>query len=380
MIRVERINTDTAFQQLAPIWNQILEASASNTLTLTFEWLSCWWQTFKENRGLYILLARDGEAIIGIAPLLKRAVQHLGVLPYQRLEFLASGEDEADEICSDYLDFICVRGRETDALTAIVTYLNQNSSDWDEILLTDISGESINLPILEKLCEQYRMPVQTVGEAIAVYLPLNQSWESIVQNVGSHFRRRIRQDRQVFSDFGGEFRIIDTGEGFAEGFATLIELHQSRWESKAESGVFASPRFVEFHQRFAEQAIEQGWLRLYVALKNGEPFAAIYNFFYNRKVYYYQSGVNIAASGLHSPGILLQGLAIEDAMRSGLWEYDFLKSPEGSYKFKWRPQTRPLLQVRLAQSQAKERVYRATTKMLNGLKNFKRGLRNKAAL
>ncbi len=379
MINVEKITSPAGFAALEPMWNTILQASASNTLTLTYEWLSTWWQIFNEERELYILLARDGDEVIGIAPMLKRTVQRYGLLSFRRLEFLATGEDEADEICSDYVDFIFVRGREAEALGAILQTIHEDP-DWDEMLLPEMSAESVNFPLLKTLCQERETKIQTVSEALAIYLPLPGSWEALVQMTGSHFRRGIRQDRKRFAEYGGEIRLIDSDEGFEEAFASLIDLHQARWRERQLPGVFASERFTRFHRQFARLAARRGWLRLYLALKDGKAFAAIYNFLYNNKVHYYQSGVNIEASGLRRPGVLLQSFAIEDAIQQGFSEYDFLKSAAGSYKFRWHPQTRQLVQLRLSQPRAKESLYHTATKVIGGLRSLKRSLKNQAAI
>ena len=379
MIKVEKITSPTEFAALEPIWNTVLEASASNTLTLTYEWLSTWWHVFNDHRELYILLVRDDDAVIGIAPMLKRTLQHYGLLSFRRLEFLATGEAEADEICSDYLDFIFLRGREAEALEAVLQTIDEDA-DWDEMLLPEMSTESVNLPLLKKLGERHRVKIKPVGEALTIYLPLRESWEAVVQKTGSDFRRRIRQDRQTFAGFGGEIRTIETPDGFEAAFEDLIHLHQARWTGRHRPGVFASQRFTDFHRRFARLALARGWLKIYLALKDEQAFAAIYNFYYNHKAHYYQSGVNIEASGLRSPGVLLQGFAIEDAIQKGVSEYDFLKSAPGSYKFKWHPQTRGLVQMRWSQRRAKEALYTTTTKVIRGLRNLKRSLKNTAAI
>jgi CelD/BcsL family acetyltransferase involved in cellulose biosynthesis len=375
---IEKITTLDGFKSLAPIWNNLLENSASNTLTLTHEWLSTWWEVFGEGRELYILLVFVGNELIGIAPMLKRTIQHYGVLPFRRLEFLASGEDEADEICSDYLDFILKRGREQEALEKILHHIHEEDTDWDEVLLTDISGDSPNLPLLKSLCETRGTRLQTMRDELCVYVRLPNSWDELLKNLKKSFRQKINRDRRAFAGYDGELKIIKTAEGFEEGFEALVELHQARWLSKGMPGVFSSEKFARFHRLFAQKAIANDWLRLLVAFKEGKPIAAIYNFIHNKKVHSYQSGFKADDSGLHSPVILLRGFAIEDAIASGCQEYDFLKGREGSYKFEWLPETRNILQLRLAQSRTKEALYNTTTKVIDGLRNIKRSLKNTA--
>jgi hypothetical protein len=143
-------------------------------------------------------------------------------------------------------------------------------------------------------------------------------------------------------------------------------------------GVFASEKFTRFHRLFAPKAIQNAWLKLYVAIKEGEPIAAIYNFAYNNKIHSYQSGFRQENSGLHSPVVLLRSFAIEHAIGFGCTEYDFLKGREGSYKFEWLPQTRNIVQLRLAQSRTKEALYSTTTRVIDGLRNIKKSLKNTA--
>jgi CelD/BcsL family acetyltransferase involved in cellulose biosynthesis len=377
-LRIEKVTEEKAFEALREEWNQLLENSTSNTLTLTHEWLSTWWEVFGEGRELYILVVRDEERLVGIAPMLKRTVQHYGVLPFRRIEFLASGEEETDEICSEYLDFILLRGRETEALDVMLHYIYEKDNDWDEILLTNMVGDSVNLLFVKGFCEGYAISLRQVHEEISIYLPLTKSFEEIVQSLGTHFRRRIRQDRKTFAAYGGEIRLIKNASDFEEGFMALVDLHQDRWTSRGDKGVFASEKFMRFHRLLTVKAIEKNWLRLYLALKDGKAIAATYNFARGNKSYYYQSGFRLENSGLHSPGLLIQGYSIEDSIQEGLEEFDFLKGKPGSYKFRWLPQTRKIVQMRLAQSHTKEALYNTTSKFIGGLRNIKRSLKSTA--
>jgi CelD/BcsL family acetyltransferase involved in cellulose biosynthesis len=379
-VRIEKVTTREGFAALEPAWNRLLEESASNTLTLTYEWLATWWEVFSEGRELYILLVRDGNELIGIAPMLKRTVQHYGVLPFRRIEFLASGEDEADEICSDYLDFILKRGREQQALDFILRYICEKDTDWDEILLTDMDGDSLNLAVVKGYCEDSGIKMQQMRDELAIFLPLTKNFEEVVNSLSSSFRRKIRSDRKAFEAYGGEIHLIENQEEFEQGFEALVELHQARWMSRGGEGVFASEKFTRFHRLFAPKALQNSWLKLYVALKDDKPIAAIYNFVYNRKVHYYQSGFRHENSGLQSPGVLMQAYSIENAIQEGFSEFDFLKGREGSYKFRWLPQTRRVVQMRLSQARTKEVLYHTTSKVLDGLRNIKKSLRSTAVL
>jgi len=374
MITIEKVGTREGFERLKPVWNTLLEASSGNTITLTWEWLSTWWDVFGEGRELYILVARENDCVIGIAPLLKRAVQHYGLLPFRRLEFLASGEDEADEICSEYLDFIIERGREAEVLEAVYTFLNDPEEEWDEMLLTDMSGDSASLPLLKSLSEAGGTKHHIIREQTGIYVPLPERWEDFLENVSREFRRKIQRDRRVAKELGAELRVIDSFDSFEENFATLINLHQSRWTGRGLPGVFSSDKFTRFHKQVAPKLLDKGWINLFILSLEGRPISALYDFIYDGKMIYYQSGLDVDCGQLHSPGILIRSFAIERAIRAGLTECDFLKGEVTGYKAGYRGEHRRIVQLRVARARSKEAVYTATARVMDGLRSLKRSL------
>jgi CelD/BcsL family acetyltransferase involved in cellulose biosynthesis len=370
MITVEAVTTRAAFEQLEPEWNALLARSGSNNIVLTFEWLSTWWQVFGEgDRHLYILVAREGNHLVGIAPLLRRTIRHYNLLPYERLEFLGSGEDEADEICSDYLDFVVQQGYEEFVLDALLRHIRHRDVA-DELLLTDISTESPCWQSLARACASHELNVCFTRDQFCTYLPLCKGWDKLLSSVESRFRTNIRRDLRVFADTGGELRIIDGADNFDENFAILIDLHQSRWNAQGKPGAFASKNFLRFHRLLAAKLLPKGCVRLIIALMAGTPISAVYDFVYNNRVYNYQNGFRLAGrpggtATIHSPGILVQALAIKYAIESGLDEYDLLKAPKGSYKLKWRAPRRRIVQIRISQRSAKEIAYLKLTRLVD---------------
>src|SRR5262249_13600629 len=156
------------------------------------------------------------------------------VLPYRRLEFLASGEDEADEICSDYLDFILRRGREAEALEHIFKFLREVAVEWDELLLSDICADSLNLPLLEKICEADGTKCTVLSNSKSSYLPLDQDFESYLATLSKKFQSNLRRERRAGEKNEGHLRIIDSPDGFAENFKILVRLHQACWTGRGQ--------------------------------------------------------------------------------------------------------------------------------------------------
>jgi CelD/BcsL family acetyltransferase involved in cellulose biosynthesis len=379
-VRIERITTREGLQRLEGVWNRLLERSACNTIALTFEWLTTWWDVFGQDRELFILVVRKENEVIAIAPLLERTIRHYRVLPYRRLEFLASGENEADEICSEYLDFIVLAGHEEAALQCIFDYLREHRRDWDELVLTDTPASSANLPIIKRLTNAAGMITTSSSRGSAIVRALPESWDGFLTSLSRDFRKKILRDLKTFRAESGELLEIDTDERFQENFRLLVDLHQSRWNAQGEPGVFSSNRFREFHSRLAPKLLKKGWLKLFVMKTGGEPVAALYDFVYGRKIYYYQSGFRLGWSKMSSPGILIRTLSIRRAIEEGLTECDFLKGPAGSYKYRWGGTSREIIQLRIAPAGSKEAAYRFANAARTGLRQVKRAFERAASI
>jgi CelD/BcsL family acetyltransferase involved in cellulose biosynthesis len=121
---------------------------------------------------------------------------------------------------------------------------------------------------------------------------------------------------------------------------TFFRLHQARWMFQGQAGVLADPAVQQFHRQAAPALMREGLLRLYVLYVGDRPLAALYGLAARRRFYYYLSGFNPELSTL-SPGTLIIGCAIEEAIAERAVEFDFLRGRE-RYKYLWGAQDRPI--------------------------------------
>jgi CelD/BcsL family acetyltransferase involved in cellulose biosynthesis len=377
MLTVEKVTTRDPFAALKREWDHLLQHSASNTIALTHEWLFTWWDVFHAGRELCLVLVRDGGQLVGIAPLLKRRVRSYGVLSLRRIEFLASGEDEFDEICSNYLDFIILKGREPEVTETILRFLVETEKDWDEIRLTDMAGESLSLSLLQAGAARWGLDWQTTREEMCLYVPLSTEQALICGLKGTYGRNLPKSLRAVArAPERVTVQRIETESEFEAGFEILVRLHQNRWISQGQPGSFASEKFGRFHRQLAPLLLRRGWLQLWVLWVDGEAVCAIYDFVYAGKVFYYQSGLGQQTDLIRSPGLYLRYAGLKTAICEGYTECDFLKGEPNSYKFNWGTQMRPIVQVRLARPGAKERLYQGANRTVEGLRPIKRRLQS----
>ncbi len=95
--------------------------------------------------------------------------------------------------------------------------------------------------------------------------------------------------------------------------------------------------------------LNNGNLELWFLSVDGENIAALYNIRYRNKIYNYQGGLDVSFDKRLAPGLLLHSHCIEEAIREGLREYDFLLMGDmDSYKKRWTRDYRYMCDVYLA--------------------------------
>jgi CelD/BcsL family acetyltransferase involved in cellulose biosynthesis len=333
---VEQIST---FSGLRAEWDDLLHASGSNTLFLTWEWLYTWWKHLAHGRRLKIFIGRLGGELIMIAPLCLRPPQWSRLSPLPSMEFLGMGG-----VGSDYLDFIVREGREAESFRALAEHFGRGRHplELDRIQV----GTAATAMLVESLEERGWQRLSRETETCPYISLTGHSWESYLATLGSshryNFRRRLKN---LEKSFAVRFDQAGSEGERRESLDVLIRLHGRRWEGKGQQGAFYSPDLVGFHDELSRLALNRGWLRLFLLRLDEKPVAAIYGFRYGPVFYFYQSGFDPEYEK-QSVGLVAMGLAIQSAIEEGAEEYDLLHGDE-PYKFLWTRRARPLRRIEL---------------------------------
>jgi CelD/BcsL family acetyltransferase involved in cellulose biosynthesis len=333
---VERI-TLARFSGMRQEWNDLVRSSKSDCLFLTWEWLYTWWVHLAENRELRIVAIRCGDTLVALAPLALRPRSLARILP--EAELLGSGFAG-----SDYLDVIVREGFELD----VARMLSSELSKWR------VTFKWINLRCRE--CEAERVASHfgqlnwNVIEAttnVCPYIPLEgHTWDTYLAILGPEHRYGLnRKVKRIYRDFAVRLEQASTETQCREGIDRLIELHNLRRRDRGGSDAFHTNELVQFHETFAPLTLERGWLRLFTLWLNDRPVASLYGFLYNKKFYFFQSGLHPDFEK-QSVGLVVMGMAIKQAIEEGAEEFDFLHGDE-SYKKHWAPKKRELSRLEL---------------------------------
>ena len=122
-------------------------------------------------------------------------------------------------------------------------------------------------------------------------------------------------------------------------FDKFEKLYASRKESvDVENKFEKAPGYKKFHRLLAKRFSEKGWLHLAFLKIGDQEVAAEYTFKYLDTLYSYQCGFD-SAFGKNNVFKVLRSYVIEDAIQSGIKEFDLLRGEE-PYKYDWGAVTR----------------------------------------
>ncbi len=322
---------ESELKDLRDAWNTILMRSISDTVFLTWEWMYSWWECFGEGKELFVVIAEEDDEIIGLAPLHRTRAKIFGLRTLTHLEFLGT-----TGVITEYPDLIIQKGREHDLIPAFMEFLFRNSSEWDVLNLTSMRQDSENLKLIMAYCEMKGVQYWEYALNASPYIELPADMDEYMKSLSNKSRWKFKDYRKKLEK-GRRVELLETKnkQEVSGDFLTIMQLHQKRWEHKGGPGSFAQSRtrFLNFHNRVVQLCFDNKWLSLLRLNVDGVSVAGHYSLMYHDKVYCHTVGFDPDWAE-HNVGSVLQLLAIEDSIRKGAKEFDFLRGTE-QYKYYW---------------------------------------------
>lgn len=292
-----------------------------------------------------ILLAKDGEKIVAIAPLMCSFYKLFG-LGLRKIEFLGTEH-------TDYRNFILTE-KKSESMRLFLKYLSK--LNWDCLEFGNIPETAESIGALRGMLGKTRVQNEKVS-SVCFYIPLRVSWNDFLKERGGNMRRNLRRRmKRLEEEHTVTFRRQANINSVQQDIDAFVYLHQKRWRLKGFEGSFGSdPRFRDFILDISKCFAEKKWLNLSFLTADDEPVSAALSFEYNGTMYYYHPAYNPAYSKFGVGNLLTMHL-IEDSIRKGLAKFDFLAGTE-SYKRSWTPLTRNNLEVRYVQNRLLPTLY-----------------------
>lgn len=349
-MRLVEVREESAFEGMRSEWNQLLRASASDSIFLTWEWLGTWWRSYGRDGELRLLAAYDeaSGALQGIAPLRSQKLTRYGQTA-PSLAFVGDGSND-----SDYLDFIAAPGREEAVMQAFAAWLAEKVDRGTVLELNEVPETSPNAAgVRQLLGGQGRLMREASVDCGTVLLP--ESWEGYLGILRPRFRTKVRSVlRNLESRTEVRFGFCENAEQIQHMLPILYDLHTRRWVEDGKPGVFGGERKRAFYDAMSLSLLERDWLRFSWLEWNGRILACQYGFVYGSTYSQLQEGYEPACEHWNV-GVGLRAWSIRELLKQGIRQYDFLGGV-GRHKTDWGAQVKQSFRFRIAADNWKNRL------------------------
>jgi CelD/BcsL family acetyltransferase involved in cellulose biosynthesis len=352
-VQIEIVTSPEGFEGLGAGWNNLLASSSTDSVFLSWEWLSTWWAVYGAAFLLHVLLARgpDGD-LLGAAPLM------IGPGPgrfggfVRHLSFIGQHSDTV----SEQLDFVVRRGREAEVVPAFCRrLLGEDRNAWDVFQVERARADSATLSLARESFATAGLSTEEVRVRTSPFAALPDSWEAFLDAKTAHFRKKHRYAATQLEREGPVEEVDASALGWGPAMEALRSLNRERWGEQGDS--FRSAAYNEFHGAFSRKMADRNGLLFFFLRQGGRLISARYDFVHAGKVWHFQGGWRPELEK-KSIGMLTVGRAIRRAIALGCHEFDFLGGA-GEYKRRWGTGERTLLDLEFENPTARGRVIAA---------------------
>ncbi len=332
--------------ELESEWNTLLAESINHVPFLRYEYLSRWWQTrgggeWPEESRLVLVTAREGEKLVGIAPLFY-------VPEWQgKPSLMLVGSIEV----SDYLDLIATPESLPAFVDALLPFLKSKETglpQWERLDLYNLLDSSPTLQVLESLSKKYQWEYQAEQLQHSPYIPLPGNWDEYLASIDKKQRHEIR--RKMRRAYGGAAEVRWYFVTQADTLDEEIEAFMGLMAQDADKERFLTPAMRDHMRLTIRCAFEEGCLNLAFLEVDGHKAAGYLSFDYLNRLWVYNSGIDWDFND-YSPGWVLLGELLQWANENQREAFDFMRGDE-DYKYRFGGVDRFVLRAKLQPPQA----------------------------
>lgn len=320
-LEVTEVTSGRELEALRPEWDALWQRCPDATPFQSPDWLLAWWNHLGRGELLALILHHRGR-LVGMAPLfidsVNTAERDSSVRP---VLVLGTG-------VTDHLDILVEPELAEPAAAAVLAHLGADAARWDVLDLHQLRpGAALLRAALPAGWTERNEPQEScpVLPLPARYGDLPAAGAGLAKRARYYRRRAERLAPLQFHAAGSD----DVEPLLHE----LFRLHGDRWSARGQPGIFATEAARRFHLSAATGLAARGALRLYALRLGDETAAVFYGFLHWRRAYVYIAGFDPRFARL-SLGTVLLAHAIEEAIREGAVEFDFLRGRE-PYKYRW---------------------------------------------
>ncbi len=309
-------------------WNALLHESVSDVPFLQYDYLKVWWDhlgggEWKEPAQLAIVIAREGERLVGIAPCFTTRHE-------ERSSLMLLGSYEI----SDFLDLIVRPADAESFIHGLLGYIQGELAsrlNLDALDFYNLLDASPSLELLQNAAVKRGWKAESTRLQHSPFIKLPGDWDAYLAGIDKKQRHEIRRKirRAEESEFAVNWHIVETEKQLAQESEIFLDL-MNQDKDKQD---FLTPAMRKQMKDIMHKAYDMGCLQLAFLTVNSSYAAAYLNFDYGNRIWVYNSGLDYDYTDF-SPGWVLLGYLLRWANENGRSEFDFMRGDE-DYKYKF---------------------------------------------
>lgn len=292
-------------------WNKLLANSYTNSIFLTWEWISGWWKIYHGDKNLLVICARNDENnIVGIAPLFLHKSEYYGV-KVNEISFIGDNS-------SDRQDFIVHRNY-PHVYKRLIDEISENNN-WDIMRLEQIPEFS---PLRD--CVSQKVKIEAEHASSLPYIKINKTWDKYYKCLSKKFKKDLRNKYNVLRRDGEwDLEILEGNINAEKEIKKIVGVELNSKKKSKDYALFSDNGAVRFHKTFINTSNKKNWVKIYYIKKNEKIISYLMGYQYNESFCAYNIAY-LPEYAKASPGKIILNEAIKESHNKKINEFDFLR-------------------------------------------------------
>lgn len=312
-------------------WWRELESRADLTFFTSWSWIGQWLDILPDALDRQLLVARQGERIVGLGIVVKGQAHLMRTMPVRCWRLHATGIRDIDDLTIEYNGFLVDSSCTHDIEQHMLDFLLQHTG----VKRVEVAMATARFAKLAQPAPKNFLVRSDFKQSYMVDLEhVRASGGEFLSTLSANTRSQIKRSMAAYRELG-ELRIdaAQSAEQAAAFFHELKALHAQIWIERGKHSRFAtSPLAQRFHTTLIADAFDKGEVQLLRVTAGASVLGYLYNFVYRGRVIFYQSGFNYGLLDKHDrPGMVCHTLAVQYQLQAGHALYDLAA---GDYRYK----------------------------------------------
>ena len=344
--------------QLAPLrdaWNQAVANSNFDSVFVSHEWFYSWAKNFISNNSLYVVIARDGDTLLGIMPLVIER-RRRGIWTETLLRSMSNMQTYK-------YNFIVAQDGAEAILAAMFQRVNQDLA-WTSMILEFVPAPAANVSLLTGIQGKSFYRMRTDFHMQSPYVTVAGSWEDYLNRRDKKVKKNLEYfERKLGKEGTAEIVSISDGDNLDQHIEIALAIEKASWKGEQGSAIANSQADSGFYLDLARSMSACGKFGLHFLSFNGDKIAFDYCLMHKDQFNVLKTGYD-PAYAKSSPGRVLRKKMLRSLFENGSFQiYDLLGASD-TWKAEWTDETQTLLHLHIYNHRPIAMLDHARTTML----------------